>query len=146
MSLIDDLEKKCDLCDGSYTMVCYSGLAVTAGKNGSGYKLTLADENDDEGQLFEFTSKGNGVWEISLAENGGYCLDISCCSAADGANLIAYPRNNTNAQRFKVEKDNDGYRLLTAASGYRKYVAVADDGKTLIQSSLKDSKSLWAIC
>ncbi len=146
MSLIDDLEKNCDLIDASYMMVCYSGLAVTAEKNGSGYRLTLADENDDTNQLFKFTSKGNGVWEISLVEDGGYCFDISGCSNADGAKLVAYPRNNTNAQRFKAVKDNHGYRLLTAASSYKKYLAVADDGKTLVQSSVKDEKSLWAIC
>ncbi len=146
MSLIDDLDKKCDLCDANYMMVCYSGLAVTAEKDSSGYNLTLADENGDERQSFMFTSRGDDIWEISLAEDGGYCLDISGCSRADGAKLIAYPRNNTNAQRFKAEKDNDGYRLLTAASGYKKYLAVADDGKTLIQSSLRDEKSLWSIC
>ncbi len=146
MSLLDDLKKKSELCNGSYNMVCYSGLAVTAEKSGSGYKLTLADENDGASQLFKFTSKGDGIWEISLAEDGGFCLDIYCCSNADGANLIVYPRNNTNAQRFKAEKEEDGYRLLTAASGYKKYLAVAADGKTLIQSSVKNERSLWGIC
>jgi len=146
MSLLNDLEKKCDLCEANYMLVCYSGLALTSEKNGSGYKLKLADENGNASQSFKFTSKDNDIWEISLAEDGGYCLDICGCSNADGAKLIAYPRNNTNAQRFKVEKDNNGYRLLTAASSYKKYLAVADDGRTLIQSSIRGEKSLWGIC
>ncbi len=153
MFVIDDIIKPEKLTEGNYMIMSSSGLMITMVKNDSGYKPVLAEyieKNDDISQLFKFKKKRfekkEDAWEISLFEDNNYCLDICWCSCEEGAPLIAYPRNNSAAQRFEIVKDKDGYRLLTAASGYQKYLAVAKDGRTLIQSSDKDKGSLWSIC
>ena len=59
-----------------------------------------------------------GTYEIGSAINSNYVLDMSSSSMASGGNLQIYQSNGTNAQAWKIIKDNKGYlTIINANSG-----------------------------
>ena len=59
-----------------------------------------------------------GTYEIGSAINSNYVLDMSSSSMANGGNLQIYQSNGTNAQAWKIIKDNKGYlTIINANSG-----------------------------
>ena len=59
-----------------------------------------------------------GTYEISSAINTGYVFDMSGSSMVNGGNLQIYQSNGTNAQAWKIIKDNKGYlTIINANSG-----------------------------
>ena len=59
-----------------------------------------------------------GTYEISSAINTGYVFDMSGSSMVNGGNLQIYQANGTNAQAWKIIKDNKGYlTIINANSG-----------------------------
>ena len=59
----------------------------------------------------------DGIYTMVWSGATDNALDVAGGSTARGANIQAYPRNGTNAQKFIVENITGGLRLKTAASG-----------------------------
>ena len=69
----------------------------------------------------------DGIYTISSKLDPNVCLDINHGSKDDKANLQLWQRNETNAQKFKVQYNSDGYYTIKAmCSG--KFIAVSDAG------------------
>lgn len=57
--------------------------------------------------------KKSGVYEITFAGRPGSSLDIAAGSFDNGANVQAYTKNGSAAQRFYLERDADGFYTIT---------------------------------
>ncbi len=141
INIKDIIKNDGKLTEGVYTITGVSGLLVTLVPSGSGYVFELREENYKSAQDFKLESLGGDVWRIVPVDAEKYCFDIAGCSDKDGAKLICYQKNNTNAQKFKIEKDGDAFRIKTGASSYKKYIKSAG---TLSQTSAKDDSTLWS--
>ena len=70
----------------------------------------------------------DGIYTISSKLDPNMCLDISGGSKNDKANLQLWGKNGTNAQKFKVQYNSDGYYTIKAmCSG--KFIDVSASGK-----------------
>ena len=77
----------------------------------------------------------DGIYTISSKLAPNMCLDINQCSKGDKANLQLWQKNGTDAQKFKVQYDPDGYYTMKAmCSG--KFIDVANSGK-------KNGTNIW---
>jgi hypothetical protein len=69
--------------------------------------------------------------------HAGTCLDVRGASADDGANVWSWHDNGTAAQRWRIERDGDGWRLIAQCSG--KALAVpflSDTGHDVVQHTI----------
>ena len=65
------------------------------------------------------------MYYIKNANSGKY-LDIVNGSSSDGTNVQQYQYNGSNAQKFKLVNDGNGYySILTACSKYKSGVDVS---------------------
>lgn len=71
----------------------------------------------------------NGTYMIVSAINSNYVMDVAGCSAADGANVQLYKKNGSNAQRFILTCQSDGYYTITNV-GSAKLLDCAGGGRT----------------
>ncbi len=70
----------------------------------------------------------DGIYAISSKLAPNMCLDINQCSKDDKANLQLWQKNGTNAQKFKIQYNPDGYYTIKAmCSG--KFIDVSASGK-----------------
>ena len=77
----------------------------------------------------------DGIYTISSKLNPNMCLDINRGSKNDKANLQLWQKNGTNAQKFKVLYNSDGYYTIEAmCSG--KFIDVSESGK-------KNGTNIW---
>ena len=77
----------------------------------------------------------DGIYTISSKLAPNMCLDINQCSKDDKANLQLWQKNGTDAQKFKVQYNSDGYYTIKAmCSG--KFIDVANSGK-------KNGTNIW---
>ncbi|MCR4944267.1 MAG: RICIN domain-containing protein [Clostridium sp.] len=79
----------------------------------------------------------DGVYYIKNVLTGLY-LDVENGSSEDGANIRQWPLNSSDAQKFKLVSDGNGYySILTGASNYKSavdvYNASAADGTNINQ-------------
>ena len=80
----------------------------------------------------------DGIYTISSKLNPNMCLDINQCSKNDKANLQLWQKNGTNAQKFKVQYNSDGYYTIKAiCSG--KFIDVSASGK-------QNGTNIWQYC
>lgn len=64
------------------------------------------------------TSVPNGTYVISSAGNSNLCLDVMNGSSDNGIRLQLYPKNNSNAQNFRLTRNSDGtYTIANVGSG-----------------------------
>lgn len=68
----------------------------------------------------------NGLYELRTMLNTGMALDVYCAAMTNGANVDIYAANGTNAQKFYVKSEADGYSLQIESSG--KFVDVRGAG------------------
>lgn len=129
---------------GSYTQVKYpvSG----------GYKyafITTSDANNKLGGSSNTQPISNGTYKLASAINNNYVWDISGGSAASGANLQLYQDNGTNAQRFKITYNSDGYYTITNINSGKAidcYNADSADGTNIWQyDSNNTAAQRWKI-
>lgn len=72
----------------------------------------------------------NGDYFIKNVNSGKY-LDISGGSSEDGANVQQWSYNGSEAQKFRLVSDENGYySILTGASSYSKAIDIASWGTT----------------
>ena len=58
----------------------------------------------------------DGWYELHLASASSYVLDVSGASRNNGANVQIYSRNGTNAQKWYVHRESDGYYSLRSGA------------------------------
>lgn len=83
------------------------------------------------------SSVEDGVYYLKNTYSGKY-LDVSGASADNGANIQQWSYNGSDAQKFRIVSDGNGYySILTGASGYTKAIDVdswsTDNGTNIIQ-------------
>ena len=84
----------------------------------------------------------DGTYVISPSFNKNKAIDVCKASRAKGAKIRLWNKSNTNAQKFKVTYDKDGYYTITAlCSGHKLSVPEnsKESGTQLCQNSLKNS-------
>ena len=69
-----------------------------------------------EGQKWQIDRLSNGLYSIRVAGTNKY-LDVSGAGTSDGSNVQIYAGNGTCAQQWAIQKNGDGYRLVSACSG-----------------------------
>lgn len=73
---------------------------------------------------FTETSVSNGIYYIKNVNSGKY-LDVANGSGENGANIQQWSYNGSDAQKFKIQSDGNGYYyILTGASGYKSCVDI----------------------
>ena len=101
-----------------------------------------AEKTDYFNEIKEKYLISDGMYVISPSFNKNKAVDVTKSSRAEGAKVQLWNKNNTNAQKFRVTYDKDGYYTITAAcSGHR--LTVPDNSKKqgvqLCQSSPKNN-------
>ena len=80
------------------------------------------------------TNKDNiqeGTYEIGSAINSNYVLDMTGSSLANGGNVQLYQSNGTNAQAWKIVKDEKGYLTIINVNS-NKAIEVAGNVANLV--------------
>lgn len=78
----------------------HSGKCLTAsGHPGNVVQMPCNAASSD--QRFTTTPLDDGHYQISTTNSSGYALDVSGASTGNGANIVAYPANGANNQRFR---------------------------------------------
>lgn len=150
-NIMDDVLKKDKLIDGVYYIVNHkSGMYMDVLNKATSDRSPVGqcEKTACDNQKFKLTDKGNGEWEISSVFAKGKAVDIENSSSANGARVIIYSINNTNAQRFKIEKGESGcYSILTKTSNFKNAIGTKDGsvdaGVALIQLSANDESAVW---
>lgn len=99
-----------------------SGGATTPGAN-----VQIYTGNDTAAQKWAFVPipkfRDGGIYEIRSTLDVGMAVDVAGGSTVNGANVQLYTANGTNAQKFVIYDEGDGYSIRNIAS--EKYVDVA---------------------
>lgn len=100
----------------------------------------LAFENKDSLQ--------NGTYEIHSSKDPSYNVDVTAGSKSKGANVQLYADNNTNAQRWTVEHDQNHYVSIRNA-GSNLYLGImgnqAISGMNVAQTSQSGYATKWIV-
>ncbi len=105
----------------------YNGVYKIKAVHSNKYLLNASDKSKGNVTQGKDTNTNKSKWEIksipgtdyvTIKNMSGYYLDVSGASSSNGANIQTYNGNNTDAQKFKLEKQSDGsYAILTKVSG-----------------------------
>ena len=98
-------------------------LDIAGASKANGTNAQVYQANDTLAQLFYLISLAvrepesnvvidEGAYQIQIAGNEGYVLDVSGASTENSANVQVYESNETNAQRWYVTRDNQGFYIL----------------------------------
>lgn len=104
-------------------------LDVTAARSENGTNVEVWDKNDTSAQRFHFltlnpkfddTNKqtlrgGDGLYTVEMAKDAGKVLDVAADSKDNGGNVQLYSSNDTLAQKFYFEQDDEGFYTITVA-------------------------------
>jgi lipoprotein-anchoring transpeptidase ErfK/SrfK len=135
-------------------------LDISGARNVDGNNVTIYTANGTAAQSFVFLPEvflsdpgdyllDDGFYTINSTLPGGFVLDISGASEADGAALQLYTPNNTLAQVFQFKRESDGFYSIHPANTYS---AVDVQGGNLLAgtpiwqySSNNTAAQRWAI-
>lgn len=114
-----------DAGNGYYYVVSNLGTCIdlASGSVVNGANIQMADLSGKDTQkwLFEKTETvqfTEGTYVISNFANAKKVLDVDGASNTNGANIQLYGRNNSSAQRYKIEVvDGRYYRIIVEGSG-----------------------------
>lgn len=83
-----------------------SGLVLDV--NCSNCNVTQWSYNGGDNQLWRLEDAGGGYYYIRAKVSDGngtvYCLDVEGCNTSNGTNIIVYPQNGGNNQKFKLKR------------------------------------------
>ena len=113
---------------------------------------TMSSGNEVEQQTFDgantqkwlFTHIGSNVYTIRSTKNSSYYLGIQNDSTADGANIVLRTGTVTNGMKWKVEKANQGYKIVSYSDPIMvlcTYSSSATAGQKLILSDYENNTS-----
>ena len=131
----------------------YLDVACAADKNGANVQQYTLNKSNAQKWMFELVDGSrnfpNALYTIANAGSTSNVLDIYGGSLDNTGNVQIYTSNNTNAQKFKLEYQGNGYyRIVNIKSGKVLDVAgaVAKDGTNVWQYTWNGSKAqLWKI-
>lgn len=110
-------------------------------------RWNLQQVEDPRKQLNDLALKNkdvikNGTYEIHSGKNGAYNVDVNAGSKSKGANVQLYSDNNTNAQRWIVEHDQNQYvSFKNIGSGL--YLGV--NGINVVQTNQNSYSTKWIV-
>ena len=110
-------------------------------------RWNLQQVEDPRKQLNDLALKNkdvikNGTYEIHSGKNGAYNVDVNAGSKSKGANVQLYSDNNTNAQRWTVEHDQNQYvSFKNIGSGL--YLGV--NGTNVVQTNQNSYSTKWIV-
>lgn len=114
VELVSALDRtKCmDLSNG--TAKNNSNIQLYTANNSKAQRWVLAQNLEpDELAADHRNDVKDGIYTIHSAVNQNYVLDVSGGSKSNRANVQVYTSNETNAQKWKVTHDSNGYLTLT---------------------------------
>ena len=131
----------------------YLDVASAADKNGANVQQYTLNKSNAQKWIFELVDGSrnfpDALYTIANAGSTSNVLDIYGGSLDNTGNVQIYTSNNTNAQKFKLEYQGNGYyRILNQKSGKVLDVAgaTAKDGTNVWQYTWNGSKAqLWKI-
>ena len=96
-------------------------LDVASAGTSNGTNVQTYAANGSDAQLFTFTSTDlvtKSTYYIKPLGASNMTIDVPSASTANGTNVQIYTKNDTGAQKWKVEKNSDGtYSIKNAQSG-----------------------------
>lgn len=91
---------------------------VCNGSKDNGANIQLYSKNGSPAQLWKINTDKSTKLSTITNVGSGKVLDIYNGNFSKGANIQQYQYNSSIAQKWKIVKDNDGYRIISAASDY----------------------------
>ncbi len=138
---IDDGVYRINTADSDKTLDIYGGVtqSTKSGRLVTFDKKRLSDASIDN-QLFRLSyDKSTGYYKI-VNMLSGVALDVANSKTNDGTSVIVWEENNGCNQRWKLKKEEDGYKILSSCS---QKALTAENNQILIRS---DSNSqLWKL-
>ncbi len=58
----------------------------------------------------------NGTYQLVSAVNNRFVMDVNGASLADGGNVQLYENNGSNAQKFQITRQSDGYYTISSVN------------------------------
>lgn len=110
------------LPSGSSTLALSTAQNVVGG-NAQVKTLSTSDLSQQWALIDASDAIVDGSFEIRLKADTRYALDVVAGSKANGANVQIYSANGTNAQKWWLNRGNDGYTLVNVETG--KYADVS---------------------
>lgn len=102
-------------------------LDLQNGSTNNGTNVQIYTGNDSEAQKWVFMPveifRSGGLYEIRSMLKTSLALDIANGATYDGGNVQLYSANGTNAQKFVLTDEGDGWSIRAVGAG--KYVDVA---------------------
>lgn len=125
--------------------IAYAGTA-------NGTNVQLFDSNGTKAQIFKIVRNNDqtnteqvlqqeledGLYTIASSLNNGMVLDVASASTEDWANVQLYQSNQTNAQKYFVEKQDNGKYTLTVLCSDK---LLSANGTNVCQLSNQNSKN-----
>lgn len=95
-------------------------LTVNSGNTANGTRILTAGTNQTRSQGFDFSSTeplANATYHILSVSNKSLTIDVANGSSGNGANVQAYQKNGTGAQKWDFSRNSDGsYTILNSQS------------------------------
>ena len=98
---------------GNWRWVTYNGVS---GYSYSKYLSTSNPNPSTNSISSSSTAISEGIYTLSPKCASGMCLDINNASSASQANVQIWKSNNSNAQKFKIQKTGSAYTITALCS------------------------------
>lgn len=123
----------------------YMGVSESSTANGAG--LIQYERRAEPNQKFMLVYVGDGEYSLIpvMATSKRVTVDTSN-SNGEGAAVYLWDANGSDNQRFKLVRGNNGFKLLTASSGFTKALGVVEDamdGGVAIQQLTSTSSFIY---
>ena len=121
--------------NGCYTLTCKCNGRVadaSGAKAANGTNIQMFESNGTVAQKWKIVATSplaNGTYKIVSALNKNYVMDVDGGSKENAANVQLYRYNDTNAQKFTITYQSDGYYKITNVNS-GKVLDCAEGGKT----------------
>lgn len=97
----------------------------------SGEKTLSENNSEDEEKKVEEAEIEDGVYKIQVGGNRNFVLDVSGGNTEDGANIQIYINNETDAQKWYVTKQEDGWYQIKSVQSGKLLSSASKNGKSV---------------
>ena len=132
--IFEEVASDSDITNGGIYMIKnvnsgkYLDVAGGVSANGTNVQQWSASEPGAYYNTWKFVSEGDGYYKIySQVGNGNtYLLDVANGSTGSGTNIQIWQNTYSDAQTFKIQKNDDGtYAILTKVTGAKSGLDIA---------------------
>lgn len=131
---IYDVEITASVFDGKFVKLINGGKALSSDENGG--SVVMAEISDDDGQEWEFTSRGSNVYRLGNKKTLK-AIDVPSDSKDAGKALIQYAFTGGGNQNYVPVRNDDGTYLIQCYNS-QLYMTVGEDG-TITQEELTEA-------